>query len=111
MLIRLLGVDFFTKEIKVGGRQVRLLIWDLAGETLVGAARSYFYSGASGAFVAYDVTRKETFNNVTSWIKELLRFVKAKVPVVLVGNKVDLRKQGGGHVSMEEGLTLKEELE
>jgi len=65
----------------------------------------------SGAFVAYDVTRKETFNNVTSWIKELLRFVKAKVPVVLVGNKVDLRKQGGGHVSMEEGLTLKEELE
>lgn len=69
---------------------MKLSIWDTAGqETYKSITRSYF-RGASGALLVFDITRKQTFNSVTSWLHDLKQIAEENIVVVLVGNKADL---------------------
>ena len=87
-----LGSDFATKAMYVGDLNVNLIIWDLAGQPRFRAVREGFYRGTKGALLVYDITRKETYENIPLWIMELLKNNnKVKVPLILIGNKSDLR--------------------
>jgi len=85
-----IGTDIFTKDIVTDEHTITLSIWDIAGQDRFKFFRQSFYRGASGAMVVFDLTRYPTFNpNVVNWLKELWNFT-GKIPVVLIGNKVDL---------------------
>ena len=60
-----------------------------------------FSIGAQGIIIVYDVTDRETFDNVRTWINEIEKYSQAGVCKILVGNKSDMsdRRQ----VSFEEG--------
>ena len=87
-----IGTDIFTKDVNIndGEHTVTLSIWDIAGQERFKFFRQSFYRGASGAMVVFDLTRYPTFNpNVVNWLKELWGFT-GRIPIVLIGNKVDL---------------------
>jgi len=69
---------------------MKLSLWDTAGqETYKSITRSYF-RGASGALLVFDITRRNTFASVTSWLNDLRQIAEEGIVVVLVGNKSDL---------------------
>ncbi|TKA68632.1 hypothetical protein B0A55_07370 [Friedmanniomyces simplex] len=71
-------------------KHMKLSLWDTAGqETYKSITRSYF-RGASGALLVYDITRRATFNSVTSWLHDLRQIAEDDIVVILVGNKSDL---------------------
>jgi small GTP-binding protein len=71
-------------------KHMKLSLWDTAGqETYKSITRSYF-RGASGALLVFDITRRDTFLSVTSWLHDLRQIAEEGIVVVLVGNKSDL---------------------
>ncbi|OLS26100.1 MAG: GTPase KRas precursor [Candidatus Heimdallarchaeota archaeon LC_3] len=89
-----MGVDIMNTEVKTTGNLiVSLNIWDIAGQSHFKSIRSKFYSGAEAAIVIFDVTRPETFNHIKEWISEVNIELKEKIPMILVGNKVDLQDE------------------
>lgn len=71
-------------------KYMKLSLWDTAGqETYKSITRSYF-RGASGALLVFDITRRNTFNSVTSWLHDLRQIAEEDIVVILVGNKCDL---------------------
>ncbi|XP_028124160.1 ras-related protein RABC2a-like isoform X2 [Camellia sinensis] len=104
-----IGVDFKIKLLTVGGKRLKLTIWDTAGQERFGTLISSYYRGAHGIILVYDVTRRETFTNLSEiWAKEVeLYSTNQDCVKILVGNKVD--KEGERAVSREEGMALAQE--
>lgn len=87
------GVEFGSKIVKVNDSIIKVQIWDTAGQERYKSITTAYYKGAKGAFVVYDISKKESFSNVDKWIGELKTHGDAEVCVVLVGNKCDLEDQ------------------
>ncbi|XP_020208867.1 ras-related protein RABC2a [Cajanus cajan] len=105
-----IGVDFKIKQLTVGGKRLKLTIWDTAGQERFRTLTSSYYRGAQGIILVYDVTRRDTFTNLSEvWSKEVeLYSTNQDCVKMLVGNKVD--RDSERVVSKEEGLALAEEL-
>ncbi|KAJ0476694.1 putative small GTP-binding protein [Helianthus annuus] len=103
-------VDFKIKLFTVGGKRLKLTIWDTAGQERFRTLTSSYYRGAQGIILVYDVTRRETFTNLSEiWAKEVdLYSTNQDCVKMLVGNKVD--KDSERFVSREEGAALAKEL-
>ena len=69
--------------------EIKLLIWDIAGQKIVTMVHQAYYTGAEAAIVVADITRRSTFNSMKSWVEELRR-TAGDVPVILAYNKTDL---------------------
>ncbi|KAE9465479.1 hypothetical protein C3L33_02607, partial [Rhododendron williamsianum] len=118
-----IGVDFKIKLLTVGGKRLKLTIWDTAGQEKFRTLTSSYYRGAQGIILGkpsaidvmgvfelvYDVMRRETFTNLSDvWAKELdLHSTNQDCVKMLVGNKVDLESERV--VSREEGIELAKE--
>ncbi|XP_072134407.1 ras and EF-hand domain-containing protein isoform X2 [Mobula birostris] len=88
-----LGVDFQMKKLLVDGESATLQIWDTAGqERFRSIAKSYFRK-AHGVLLLYDVTSETSFLNVREWIDEIKNSTDDPIPIILIGNKIDLRKE------------------
>ena len=93
-----IGMDFKTSIIRVNDQAVKLAIWDTAGSERFRTLTPNFYRGAHGAILVYDVTRRETFNQLDSWIKELdIYSTRNEIVKMLVGNKIDKCVDGSGN--------------
>ena len=93
-----LGVDFLTKTIEFVDdqdvqRTVSMQIWDIAGQSRHVSYSHLYLRGALGAFYVFDLTRKESLLQIQDrWQSQVLR-VSPKCLSILIGNKVDLKKQ------------------
>jgi Ras-related protein Rab-2A len=96
-----IGVEFGARMISIDQRQVKLQIWDTAGQESFRSITRSYYRGAAGALLVYDITRRETFNHLTRWLEEARQNANQSMVIMLIGNKSDLdhRRQ----VSKEEG--------
>ena len=96
-----IGVEFAAKNINIDGKIFRIQIWDTAGqENFRSLTRSYFKNSAC-AIITYDITNKESFDNVEEWINEIKNQSSKDILLVLVGNKNDLENERD--VSFDEG--------
>ena len=96
-----IGVEFREKNAIINDKLYRIQIWDLCGqENFKPITRSY-YKGATCFLIVYDITNKETFNNLDSLINDIKEYSHKTAYVVLVGNKADLEDKR--QVSFEEG--------
>ncbi len=87
--------------IQAAGQNIKLQIWDTAGqETFKSITRSY-YRGSIGGILVYDVTNRESFANLARWLEETRSYSNDKISLMLVGNKSDLADKRV--VSQEEG--------
>lgn len=70
-----------------------------------------YYRGALGGLLVFDVTRWDSFKNLPHWLEELWRSNgRGAVPVVLVGNKTDLRMDGPDFISKEYGAKYSQDV-
>lgn len=99
--ISTIGVDILRKEISFEAEsKVVLSIWDIGGQiTTMSPYRKRFYQGADFALVAFDISRRKTFENLDQWIKDMQTSVDRKVSIMLIATKMDLEEQ---EVKLEE---------
>jgi len=87
-----IGADFATYDSEIDNQKITYQIWDLAGQDTFRTVRARFFRGAMGGLMVYDVTRPQSFKNITRWIEELWRNSgRGVIPIILLGNKADLR--------------------
>uniref|UniRef100_A0A8D0GCE9 RAS and EF-hand domain containing n=1 Tax=Sphenodon punctatus TaxID=8508 RepID=A0A8D0GCE9_SPHPU len=87
-----LGVDFQMKRLLVDGEPTVLQLWDTAGqERFRSIAKSYFRR-ADGVLLLYDVTCEKSFLNVREWVDTIEDAAHENIPIMMVGNKADLRQ-------------------
>ncbi|KAJ3440812.1 ras-related protein rab-2a [Anaeramoeba flamelloides] len=102
-----IGVEFGARLIEYKKTKIRLQIWDTAGQESFRSITRSYYRGAAGAVLVYDITRRETFNHLASWLDDALQHSSPSLQIVLVGNKSDLSKRRA--VNYEEGLNFAQE--
>ena len=88
--ISTMGVDYLEKIIVYNKFEIRLQIWDTSGEEKFRSITKNFYRNADGLLVVFDLTKKESFVNVGSWINEA-KENNDKLKIILIGNKLDLK--------------------
>ncbi|GER29522.1 RAB GTPase homolog B1C [Striga asiatica] len=96
-----IGVEFGARMVTIDGRPIKLQIWDTAGQESFRSITRSYYRGAAGALLVYDITRRETFNHLASWLEDARQHANPNMTIMLVGNKSDLAHRRA--VSKEEG--------
>ena len=96
-----IGVDFMSKIIKYRGQNIKLQIWDTAGQEKYKGLIPSYVRNASIVFLVYDISVKNSFDNIPKWIS-FIRSIE-NTTLILCGNKIDLEKR---EVSKEEGEAL-----
>ena len=102
-----IGVEFGGKTIEIGNKNVKIQIWDTAGQEAFQAITRTYYKGAVGALLVYDITRRDTFTHVTKWLEEVKMNSSKSICVILIGNKKDLEDKR--QVTYEEGENFAKE--
>jgi small GTP-binding protein len=87
-----IGVEFGAFIMQIDGKAViKLQIWDTAGQEQFRSITKLFYKNSQAAIVVYDVTKRESFEDVGSWLEEIEENRdQDDMLVYLVGNRVDL---------------------
>ena len=99
-----IGADFAVKRVELDGKEIVAQIWDLAGQLRFQSVMEVYYQGATGALLVFDITRSSTFESIPQWVTELLENNKQKIiPMVLIGNKSDLRDSSPEAISFDAG--------
>lgn len=99
-----IGSDFSSKQVDVDGKLITLQIWDTAGQERFQSITANYYHGSHAIAIVYDITSRQSFENVRKWISEVDRLANPQVCKLLVGNKADL--QDKREVSKEDGQSL-----
>lgn len=106
--------NLFGSSQQIEGKTVKAQIWDTAGQERYRAITSAYYRGAVGALMVYDITKRQTFDNVQRWLRELREHADSNIVIMMAGNKSDLNhlravQEDDGHVLAEkEGLSFLE---
>ena len=98
-----IGVEFGAKNTQINGKTCRIQIWDTAGQENFRSITRAYYKNSVCALVVYDITNRESFNNVQTWIEDCLSQSPKTVLLVLVGNKIDLSDR---KITFDEGKNL-----
>jgi small GTP-binding protein len=99
-----IGVEFGAKNVEIRNKIYRVQIWDTAGQESFRSITRAYYKNSVCALVVYDISSRDSFNNVSTWIEDCKNQSPSTIYMVLVGNKKDLddRRQ----VTTEEGQEL-----
>lgn len=87
------GIDYRVKMVHVGDSQVALQLWDTAGQERYRCITQQFFRKADGVIVMYDLTAKQSFLSVRQWLSSVEEAVGDRVPILLLGNKIDNEKE------------------
>lgn len=75
--------------------KIKIQIWDTAGQERFRAVTKTYYRGACGGIIVFDLTDRDSFENLLTWLDEVDKFVGNETDIVLyiLGNKSDLREE------------------
>ncbi|KAI3856986.1 hypothetical protein MKX03_019046 [Papaver bracteatum] len=102
-----IGVESGTRMITIDNKPIKLQIWDTAGQEAFRSITRSYYRATAGALLVYDITRRETFNHLASWLEDARQYADANMTIMLIGNKCDLSHRRA--VSTEEGAQFAKE--
>lgn len=85
-----LGVEVHPLVFYTNRGPIRFNVWDTAGQEKFGGLRDGYYIQGQCAIIMFDVTARVTYKNVPNWFRDLER-VCENIPIVLCGNKVDIK--------------------
>lgn len=85
-----LGVEVHPLVFHTNRGPIRFNVWDTAGQEKFGGLRDGYYIQGQCAIIMFDVTSRVTYKNVPNWHRDLIR-VCENIPIVLCGNKVDIK--------------------
>ena len=95
------GVDFRLKKLEIDKKKIKMQIWDNQGQERFKTVLPSYYRGVHGILLVYDVTEKDSFNNLNFWLMEIEKNANKNVLKVLIGNKTDL--EGKRVISYNQG--------
>lgn len=99
-----IGVEFGARLVSIDNQQIKLQIWDTAGQESFRSITRSYYRDAAGALLVYDITRRDSFLHLTRWLEEARQNGNPSMTVMLIGNKSDLEHRRA--VSTKEGETF-----
>jgi Ras-related protein Rab-1A len=88
-----IGVDFKVSTFSMNGKNIKLQLWDTAGQDRFKNIVASYYRGAHGIILMFDITSSSSFQNIQRWYDEAQNYLQKSVPKLLIGNKVDLATQ------------------
>ena len=89
-----IGLDYRLKTMTLkSGKNIKLQIWDTAGQDRFRAITKNYYKGANGIILIYDVTNLQSYENVKNWITQIKDEANPNVIIYLAGNKVDVKDE------------------
>lgn len=97
-----IGIDFKIKILNLEDKIIKLQIWDSAGQDRFRAITTMYYRNSDGVILMFDVTNRNSFENIISWLHELDKYAPSNIPKILIGGKADLKLER--HISYEEAL-------
>ena len=100
------GVEFGAKNEIIGDKIYRIQVYDTAGSENFRSITRTYYKSSVCAIIVYDITNRESFNNVNVWVEDCKNETAKTIQIVLVGNKTDLEDKR--QVDTEEGEQLAE---
>ncbi|XP_067392186.1 ras-related protein Rab-19 isoform X3 [Emydura macquarii macquarii] len=80
-----IGVDFTVRSLELDGKKVKIQVWDTAGQERFRTITQSYYRSAHGAILAYDLTRRSTFESIPHWIHEIEKYGAANLVLMLIG--------------------------
>eukprot|EP00218_Dolichomastix_sp_CCMP3274_P001609 CAMPEP_0170162410 /NCGR_PEP_ID=MMETSP0033_2-20121228/77083_1 /TAXON_ID=195969 /ORGANISM="Dolichomastix tenuilepis, Strain CCMP3274" /LENGTH=221 /DNA_ID=CAMNT_0010400035 /DNA_START=500 /DNA_END=1165 /DNA_ORIENTATION=- len=86
------GVEVHPLDFHTNVGQIRFYCWDTAGQEKFGLLRDGYYIHGQCAIIMFDVTARLSYRNVPTWYRDLCR-VCENIPIVLCGNKVDIKNR------------------
>ena len=104
-----IGVEFRAKNVVIRNTTYRIQMWDTSGKENFRSITRAYYKNSVCALVVYDISNRNSFNNVSTWIEDCRNNSSEKIFMVLIGNKSDLADKR--QVSTEEGRELAEKYE
>jgi len=96
-----------AKNINIDDKNVRIQIWDTAGQEAFRSITRSYYKNSTCAFIVYDITEKKTFYDVASWLQDCRDMCYKNILIYLIGNKSDLEDKR--QVTQEEAQKFAEE--
>lgn len=102
--IATIGIDFKIRSMEVREKFVKVQIWDTAGQEKFRSITTVYYRGAKGVIIAYDITNRRSFENISAWMTGFRRWSDSDAIGVLIGNKCDMEYDRV--VSKQEGQKL-----
>ena len=102
-----IGVEYSTKIFELKDKKtVKVTFWDCAGQERFHSVTENFFKNVAGGLLFYDVTCKESYNNILKWTNKFRKCNHENIPIVLVGNKIDKKRV----ISRGDACTLATEL-
>ena len=86
------GLDLKTKDILIDNKQIRIQLWDTAGQEKFNSITKNLILRVQGIIILFDITNKESFNNLNVWIKTIKEQCGKNMPILIAGNKIDLEE-------------------
>ncbi|XP_063701928.1 ras-related protein Rab-23 [Culicoides brevitarsis] len=84
-----IGVDFLERQIEIEGEDMRIMVWDTAGQEEFDAITKAYYRGAQACVLTFSTTDRASFEAIPDW-KRKVEDECGEIPTVLVQNKIDL---------------------
>ena len=84
------GIDFKTKMVGHNGKNIKVNLWDTAGQEKFRTLTTSYYKGANAVIFVFDITERESFFQLRDWIMETKKHVGNDFMGIIVGNKLDL---------------------
>ena len=84
------GIDLITTSIKIEGKSFKIQIWDTAGQEKYRAMTKNLFLKTQGIVIIFDISNETSFINLKSWMNDIKEECSADIPMILVGNKLDL---------------------
>ena len=100
-----IGIDFVLKNIKLKtGEEITLRLYDTAGQETYRAISYNLVKSADGIILMYDITDRISYDEINEWIENIHKIKGDDFPIILIGNKSDLKEER--NISKEEGKEL-----
>ncbi|MHA2275423.1 MAG: Rab family GTPase [Candidatus Kariarchaeaceae archaeon] len=89
--ITTIGAGFAVKRIPLDeDKLLELQVWDLAGQSGMDVLLQRYIMGSHAAFIVFDLSLRETFDNIDNWLEQLFLNLEDIIPIIILGNKNDL---------------------
>ncbi len=92
-LKKTIGSNFLIKDVEVDGKNIRLLLWDIGGQPQFHKLRTIYFKGSNAALGVFDLSSSQTLLKIPGWVSSIKKTVKKTIPMLLLGNKVDLERE------------------
>ena len=84
-----IGFEFLLMYFQINNIKIKLQIWDTCGQEIYRSLIQGFYRNTTACILTYSKTNRASFENLSTWLKDLKNNTGLDMPIFLIGNKCD----------------------